>query len=964
MNLINNILEEASNVLDKHIINPDTGNQIKVSSALTYDETSSVYKTAKSMVDKADTIISKKNGKKVVKANPKAKRTSKSTKAKPEKIKKTDTDWNNVYDKEATSIEKKSTPEKDPNSRSHKPKSASYGISKECSDFLKSKGYTGLNALPQSFVTIEEIKFNPALKTKGQDSVWVAQFPFMVKKGKDAEGNPIYEKGTKTVYTKGFMKKSQVKKYKKISKITHKDIVSLEEKTDKLLNAKDKNTADSAAVIGIILKTGLRIGSVDAEDSSTGNIGVRTLKADNVIVEGDKISFKFIGKSYQENIAEFEDPIIASYISKLKKDKQPTDNLFECSYGQVSKVMDNINPKGIHAKDLRTYKATEYAKQLLDDKSIAPPPLPTDLKQLKIVVKEKLAMVFEKVSKLLNNSPTMSRNSYVHPVVITDFLNNLGLTPKFVGYKHVTLPEAKQLKEEIYVKDFQYYFDKYLNNVTDEEIENDEYSENDRFDKANEYAKRMVASQTKNQLKEGILSSDEKQTVNNCIKVLKTTYAGNERQKAFGTILAIARTKTEWPITTLKGALLALDYIEPELQPSNKLVDLKSINLNEVNIDDVTEDMNSNMDDFYAKYEDDYSPTTIDEMFEQNFDYGDGIEYSDISEEDSDECEEYELPEWYDSSEWDLVPISDSELIESVIRKESAYDEREKKVQQFQTDSYNYIKETLKDLSDKKFTINSSLPHGYGCSIFLPIQYKGDEKSYFDYCQQLIKTVENKISNNPYKITIKNTTQEGRYGTFTILIPQNYTGLNEAVINRSVFTDSGSTFENSKTKIENELQQAKELKIKNDELALEWFNKSKRTKGDTTAFEKRNKDREIMVSWLEQASNFMSEFNTVYSNIKDKLISENPDDIKIAASELKHIYPYDLIKALGIIKIRSKRRYKIDSPLLLFCTNWGDAIINRYDILKDGLKNIGKSDNQINARSKQASNMRQRWGSY
>jgi hypothetical protein len=485
MKIVEKILKEYSeNVLDKHIKNPKTGKSIKVSSALTYDDSEPVKKAALAMVNKADVIVTPDGAKK----NPAA--------------------------------------EPNKNTRSHKPKSASYGISKECVEFLKKNGLTGLNAYPQSFVKPEEIKLNPAIKTKGKDSVWVAQFPFMLKNG---------EKAIKTVYTSGFMKKSQVKKYKKISRIKEKDIVSLEEKTTKLLNSKDKQVADSAAVIGIILKTGLRIGSQDAEESSTGNIGVRTLNKENVTIEGDKVNLKFIGKSYQENVAEFHDAAIANYLKKAIATSK-SNRIFDCSYGHVAKVMDKINPKGINPKDIRTYKATQFAKTLLGDKKVAPPPLPKDKKQIKKLVKEKLAMVFDKVSKMLNNSPTMARTSYVHPVVITDYLNNLGLTPKFVGYKHVTLPEAVELHE---------------------------------FD-----------------------------------------------------------------------------------------------------AEDVEEDLNSSMDDFYDKYEDEYTTTTMDEMFEQNPQFAEGADDSDISEEDADDCEEYELPEWYYSDEWDLVEEDTDSIVESVINEE------------------------------------------------------------------------------------------------------------------------------------------------------------------------------------------------------------------------------------------------------------------------------------------------------
>lgn len=400
MNLVQKILLERYDdaILDKKIKNSKTGREVKVSSALNYPDGDPVKKKALALLKKAD------------------KSTVETPKASTKTTAKTD------------QTSKKNT-------RSHKPKSNSYGISKECVEFLKEKGLTGLNVYPQSFVKIDQIQFNPEIKSKGKDSVWVVKFPVILPNGKESY---------KTAYTREFMKNSQSAKYKKISKIKTKDIQDLEEKTQKLLQHKDKAVADSAAILGIILKTGLRIGSVD--EAETGNVGVRTLKKENVQIKGDKIKLNFIGKSYQENVAELEDPAIANYLKESLSDKQPKDRVFSASYGLVGKVMDKINPKGINPKDLRTYKATEIAKQFLQSKSLGvPPPLPDDEKLIKKAVKEKLKKVFEQVATYLNNTPAMARNSYVHPVVITDFLKTLNLKPKEVGYKHITM-EAKESK--------------------------------------------------------------------------------------------------------------------------------------------------------------------------------------------------------------------------------------------------------------------------------------------------------------------------------------------------------------------------------------------------------------------------------------------------------------------------------------------------------------------------------------
>lgn len=317
--------------------------------------------------------------------------------------------------------------EADPsNPKSHKPKANSYGVSKECSEFLKAKGFKNLNVLPQSFVKPSDIIFNPELATKSKDTVWVCKFPAMTPSG---------DKVMKIAYTRNYMKRSQIKKYKKISKISEKDIGSLDEKTLKYMSNKDSVVADAACVLRIILKTGLRIGSLD--DNETGNVGVRTLSAKNISIKGNTIRLQFIGKSYQENIAEFEDKDIADYLSKKLTNKKPEDKVFDCSYSLVGKLMKKVNPKKVNPKDLRTYKATEYAQMLLN--KTLNEPLPENPKEIKKTVKDRLKNVFEQTAAMLNNSAAMAKNSYIKPSIITDYLSKLGLEPKTVGYKHLTL---------------------------------------------------------------------------------------------------------------------------------------------------------------------------------------------------------------------------------------------------------------------------------------------------------------------------------------------------------------------------------------------------------------------------------------------------------------------------------------------------------------------------------------------
>lgn len=553
------LLEFEMDILNNKIKNPDTGRNIKVSSALNYDPSTAVYKKAHALVQKRGATP----------PAPKAK-----------------TDVGHGKD-----------------GKSHKPKSKSYGISKECIEVLKSKGFKNLNAYPQAFVKPEQMQFNPALKEGNKDSVWIVKFPVIIPK----TGEQTY----KTAYTAGFMKKSQVKKYKKISKIKEEDIIKLDERTTKLLEAKDKKISDSACVLRIILKTGLRIGSNDTPDS--GNLGVRTLLKDNITVKGSKIKLDFIGKSYQENIAEFEDAPTAQYLSQLLEGKLPHERVFDCSYGEVSKVMDKINPKGINPKDLRTYKATQVAKAMLEDKKYGPPPpLPKNPKEIKKEVREKLKKVFINVSEILNNSPAMARNSYVHPVVITNFLHKLGLKPKEVGYKHVTISEAVSLTEKSNIK------------VNEKELE---------------ILKRFLDGGPNSMMAQGS-------------RLYRAGMGRNKIEKFADNRRDLIDFVTVTPSKIIVNKDIA-SREELELFSQYKRVTFKNFIEEPAMMESINEAKESKI-----------NFGSMDEMFERFSDYGEGVDYSDISDEDSDDCEEYPLPIWFFDDNWDLVPENETHITE------------------------------------------------------------------------------------------------------------------------------------------------------------------------------------------------------------------------------------------------------------------------------------------------------------
>ncbi len=573
----------SQDILDKKIKNPDTGREIKVSSALNYDDNTAVKKKALQLIKKSE----------------KETTSNKSTSEKPVTVK---------------STEKKSL----------KPKSKSYGISKECVEFLKQKGLKELNVLPQSFVKPEEIVFN----TNGnKNDTWVCKFPKI---------NPrTGEKMMATAYTKSFMKKSQIVKYKKLSKIKEEDIHKLEDKTSSLLRHKEKSISDSAAVIKIMLKTGLRVGSVD--ESETGNLGTRTLKRENITFDGDKTNLRFIGKSYQENIAQIDDKVLTNYLKETIVTKRPNERIFSCSYPEVMKVMDKINPKGINPKDLRTYKATKVAKELLESTELGvPPPLPKESTEIKKLVKEKLNKVFAKVAEILNNTPAMAKNSYVHPIVIVDYLKNLGLKPQVVGYKHITL-EGVQKKQEIGFKDLE-ELTPLINSI------------------------RLKFKTSKSGYGDcGIVS----------LELFKRL---PEKFKDFKLYAVWVKGLEEDHVLLTNGKYI----IDPTgSQYNNPLYDLKSghsdyknwLRLDKTMIKDIEEETKATLkhrgitlkEDYLSQEEKNHivenNFTSMDSMLEKYSDKFDNYDFPEITEEDLYECEEYPIPSWFFDENIELVRV-------------------------------------------------------------------------------------------------------------------------------------------------------------------------------------------------------------------------------------------------------------------------------------------------------------------
>lgn len=285
------------------------------------------------------------------------------------------------------------------------------------SEFKKYK----LNAYPFN-IPQDQVKIN---ETGDIHSHWVLAW-------KDPKTGAI-----KNAYTPEFLQRNAEKKWERVSKLTQQDVSMIKKKAEDIFSDEsvDEKDREAAAIISIIAHTGLRRGD-RLKFNRTGNRGVSTLSPSNISIKGNKVTFSFVGKSYQDNSAQLESPKLASFLKQLQANNKEETFLFNTTDQTIDSVYDSIGGDGFKIKDLRTYVATDLARQILFEESKqAPPPLDKNLpeKEQKKLIKDKLNECYKLVSERLNNTPTMAKTSYIHPNIINTWMKKLN--PSFLIQK-------------------------------------------------------------------------------------------------------------------------------------------------------------------------------------------------------------------------------------------------------------------------------------------------------------------------------------------------------------------------------------------------------------------------------------------------------------------------------------------------------------------------------------------------
>jgi DNA topoisomerase-1 len=176
-----------------------------------------------------------------------------------------------------------------------------------------------------------------------------------------------------------------------------------------------------ATVVHLLQTTLIRVGNDDYAKQNK-SYGLTTLKTRHVAVDGNEVRFRFTGKSGKQWSLRVRDRRIAKVIRAcqelpgqellqyLDEDGKPCD----VTSSDVNAYLKEITGNDITAKDFRTWAGTVLAAMALHEvKSF----------DTAAQAKRNLRTAIENVAARLGNTPTICRKCYVHPDVLTSYLD-------------------------------------------------------------------------------------------------------------------------------------------------------------------------------------------------------------------------------------------------------------------------------------------------------------------------------------------------------------------------------------------------------------------------------------------------------------------------------------------------------------------------------------------------------------
>lgn len=177
-----------------------------------------------------------------------------------------------------------------------------------------------------------------------------------------------------------------------------------------------------ATIVSLLETTSIRIGS-QAYARVNGSFGLTTLRNRHVTVSGSALRFRFRGKGGRVHIVGVRDRRLARIVARCEE--LPGQELFQyldeagepqsIDSADVNAYLRNAAGIPITAKDFRTWTGTLVAFHEL---RCRPAPSTSTSDRPRTVVRHSA----ETVADILGNTPEVSRQSYIAPVVVESYL--------------------------------------------------------------------------------------------------------------------------------------------------------------------------------------------------------------------------------------------------------------------------------------------------------------------------------------------------------------------------------------------------------------------------------------------------------------------------------------------------------------------------------------------------------------
>lgn len=187
-----------------------------------------------------------------------------------------------------------------------------------------------------------------------------------------------------------------------------------------------------STVVRLLDATSIRIGNARYAKENK-SFGLTTLRNRHVKVKGrEKIEFYFLGKSGKRHRISIADRQLAAIVKKcqelpgltlftyLDAEKQPRP----IDSQDVNAHIQEITGQDFTAKDFRTWGASSLAAAALAKRGPAP-----NKTQARRIINE----VVKDVAKILGNTPSICRKSYIHPKLLEEYAEGIYPNPKLLA---------------------------------------------------------------------------------------------------------------------------------------------------------------------------------------------------------------------------------------------------------------------------------------------------------------------------------------------------------------------------------------------------------------------------------------------------------------------------------------------------------------------------------------------------